>query len=199
MGTRSQLNVNMNPSLLLELKRAARRKGLTISEFISDLVLQGVSETEEKGSSSHEALRLRVEKLEKELAIVKGACPGQEVIKEVTPFTQQEAENCTVFMRGVFKKFSLEGQFRSQKEAWIDFLPHVECYKQWSPLLSKRLMEVMLFEEPEPWTHEELNEFTNKKITPCPIREGLISWTGLENLPDQQTICKKGQELIKMF
>ena len=90
----------------------------------------------------------------------------------------------------------MEGQFKSQKDAWTDFIPHVECYKQWSPSLSKRLMEVMLFEEPEPWTKEEFNQFTNKKITPCPIREGLISWTGLASVPDQQTICNRGKALI---
>ena len=112
------------------------------------------------------------------------------------PFTQEESENCTNFMRSVFKKMIEERDLSSQKAAWNEFLPHVEELDSWDLSLTNRLKEVLFFEEPEPWTSYELNKLTKDKYCPCPIREALISWTKINNFPDQQTICDEGEKLV---
>ena len=80
---------------------------------------------------------------------------------------------------------------------WNDFIPHVEQFDSWTSLLTARLKEVMLYEEPEPWTSDELNSLTKEKKCPCPIREALISWSNVKDFPNQQTICDRGEELVE--
>ena len=48
MQKRSQLNVDMHPSLLTKVKSAARRKGLSISEYVSLLVSEKESDDDLK-------------------------------------------------------------------------------------------------------------------------------------------------------
>ena len=85
----------------------------------------------------------------------------------------------------------------SQKTAWQDFLPHVQALENWDVSLTTRLKEIMLYEEPEPFSAIELNKLTKDKSCPCPIREALISWTNFD-IPDQQTICEEGAKLISL-
>ena len=67
-------------------------------------------------------------------------------------------------MRLIFKKVIEQKKLKSQIAGWNDFLPHVEKFDSWTSLLTVRLKEVMLFEEPEPLTSNELNTLTKKKI-----------------------------------
>ena len=62
-----------------------------------------------------------------------------------------------------------------------------------------RLREIILSDKPIPWTGEELNELTGDDKCNCPIRKGLINWTGTKGFPSQQEICDKGEQLISLF
>ena len=57
----------------------------------------------------------------------------------------------------------------------------------------------MLSENATPWTGEELNDLTGDDKCNCPIRKGLINWTGKKECPSQQEICDKGEELVPLF
>ena len=194
MPTRSQLNVNMKASLLSKVKILARQRGLTIADLISDLVEK---ELESAGSSNlnySEDLVERINILEKELLRVKESCPGQEKV-EIEPFTNEQAQNCTYFMRAVFKRYIEKKSIKSQSEAWHNFLPHVEKQKSWSANLTPKLREALLFEEPTFFTAHELNKISKNKTCPCPIWNGIKSWTGTKRMPSQEEICQKGESL----
>jgi hypothetical protein len=110
-------------------------------------------------------------------------------------FSQPEADNCTAFMTAVFNA-EVKKRKLTKKDAFADF----------EPLLKKlgfkdhyrfRLKEVIVYNE-EPWTADEMNDFTNNKTTPCPIRDALCDWTGFgSECPSQQDICDKGVKLLK--
>mgnify|MGYP001300447575 CR=1 FL=1 len=193
MPKRSQLNVILNPSLISKVKRDARRKGLSMSEYIAYLVTEQQSET---NVNEIESLSNRISKVEGHIVNLKSNCPGQLIDSNLKPFTQEESYNCTNFMRSVFKKVIKDRNLKSYKSAWDDFLPHVERLDSWDEALTNRLKEVLLFEEPEPWSADELNRLTQRKQCPCPIREALISWSKITSIPDQQTICNQGEKLV---
>ena len=196
MPKRSQLNVILDPELISRVKSDARRKGLSISEYIAYLVSQ---ENLENDENKIESLTARLSEVEHHIDILKSNCPGQEGKHNITPFTKDESVNCTNFMRAVFKKIIKERNFKNQISGWNDFLPHVQKFDSWDSSLTNRLKEILLFEEPDPWTADELNILTKDKQCPCPIREALISWTEMQSIPDQQTICENGEKLVSMI
>ena len=57
----------------------------------------------------------------------------------------------------------------------------------------------MLSSSSTPWTGKELNEISAFSKCNCPIRKGLIDWTGLIDCPSQQEICDKGEELLPLI
>jgi len=193
MSQRGQLNVLLDKSLLTKVRIDARKKGCTISEYISKLISQEPSEVDK---DKLKLLANRVSILEEDIYQVKRDCPGQSEIKAARPFTKKECKNCTDFIRLVFKKVIEQKKIKSQVVGWKDFLPHVENLDSWTPSLTTRLKEIILFEEPEAFTPNELNILTKGKKSPFPIREGLISWSNVKNFPTQQSICDRGEELV---
>ena len=85
MSQRSQLNVLLDPSLLTKVKRDARKKGYTISEYISKLISQEPSEVD---NDELKLLINRVSNLEEDIYSVKSNCPGQSNKKKIRPFTK---------------------------------------------------------------------------------------------------------------
>tara|TARA_Y100001968_G_scaffold323896_1_gene362309 strand:- start:2273 stop:2872 length:600 start_codon:yes stop_codon:yes gene_type:complete len=193
MSKRSQLNVILHPSLISKVKTCARRKGLSISEYISNLVSKEELELDDNEIKS---LNNRLLKIERHIDNLKSNCPGQLEKNHIQPFTKKESVNCTNFMRAVFKKMIEVKGLKNSKSAWKDFLPHIEKFDSWDLSLTNRLKEVLLFEEPEPWSSQELNRLTKEKNCPCPIRDALVSWSNVTSIPDQQTICDQGEILV---
>ena len=118
------------------------------------------------------------------------------IVKE-TPFTVAEAKNCTYFMKGLFEKVIKQRDYKSSKEAWLDFIPLVEKYNQWNKFYTLRLKEILLIEEPDPWTDDELNVLCYGNKCPCPIYSGLKEWIRAKQFPTQQNICDRGDQLIE--
>ncbi len=75
---RHQLNVNIAPDLLTAIKQTARKRGITIGEFITELALKEVEESENDDLIVN-SLNERISNLESELLNIKRACPGQEL------------------------------------------------------------------------------------------------------------------------
>ena len=195
MRKRSQLNVILDPALLAKVKSDARHKGLTISEYIACLVSADQSEINEN-ENEIKSLSNRLLKVESHIDNLKTNCPGQLTSKSLKPFTKEESVNCTKFMRAVFKKIIKDRKLKSSSIGWNDFLSHVQKLDSWDSFLTYRLKEVLLYEDPEPWSADELNRLTKEKNCPCPIRDALISWSKMKNIPDQQTICEEGEKLV---
>ena len=46
---------------------------------------------------------------------------------------------------------------------------------------------------------KELNDLVGDDKCNCPIRKGLINWTGITDCPSQQEICDKGEKLLALI
>ena len=64
----------------------------------------------------------------------------------------------------------------SIKEAWNDFINHLNCFDQWDEKSSLRLKESLFIEHGDPLTIDEINRLKNGAICPQPIRTGIINW-----------------------
>ena len=168
--------------------------GKSLTEHITDLVKQSLSVDHEFNSNN------KISNLENRLLMLESIVRNREYIsQDIKPFTNAEAFNCTNFMRGVFDQEIKKRNIEDKNQAFNDFAGHVNSYIQLSQDFTNRLKEVMLSDKPTPWTGEELNKLVGKDKCNCPIRIGLINWTGKLDCPSQQEICDKGEELISFF
>ena len=195
---KSQFNIKISKDLLIKIKRQAMMSGKSLTEHITDLITNSLSENDIKNSDSSNAYKIF--DLEKRLLSLESIVSNREYLsKKIKPFTNSEAVNCTEFMRGVFCKELEKRNFDDKYEAFEDFLRSIQKYDQLNKSFVERLKEVMISEHPTPWTAKELNQLTGEDKCNCLIRKGLIHWTGKIECPSQQEICDKGEELVALF
>ena len=196
--TKSQFNIKISKDLLIRVKRQAMMSGKSLTEHITDLVTNSLSNDDIK--NTHLSSVDKIKDLEKRLLSIESTVRNREYLSQkLKPFTNSEAINCTKFMRGVFYKELQKRNFDNKSEAFEDFLQSLQVYDELNKSFSDRLKEIMLSDKPSPWTGEELNELTGKDKCNCLIRKGLINWTGKTECPSQQEICDKGEELLSLF
>ncbi len=200
---KTQLNFNIDPNLLAELKSKAMMSGKTLGSFLNEIITKSLNEHHDSTLSFRlNQMEARIHELERKLG--EYTKPGQ----KITPFTDKEAINCTYFMRELFKVVSNYREPTRKKEAWDQLLSHIACFDQWNDLYTLRLKEVLMMDDGDPWTAKELNNLTTGKACPCPIRTGLINWVNKQEkgqcscdndqFPSQQEICDKGIKLIPL-
>ena len=196
--TKSQFNIKISKDLLIRVKRQAMMSGKSLTEHITDLVTNSLSDDDIQ--NTHLSSVDKIKDLEKRLLSLESTVRNREYLSQkLKPFTNSEAINCTKFMRGVFYKELQKRNFDNKSEAFEDFLKSLQVYDELNKSFSDRLKEIMLSDKPSPWTGEELNELTGKDKCNCLIRKGLINWTGKTECPSQQEICDKGEELLSLF
>ena len=196
--TKSQFNIKISKDLLIRVKRQAMMSGKSLTEHITDLVTNSLSDDDIQ--NTHLSSVDKIKDLEKRLLSLESTVRNREYLSQkLKPFTNSEAINCTKFMRGVFYKELQKRNFDNKSEAFEDFLQSLQVYDVLNKSFSDRLKEIMLSDKPSPWTGEELNELTGKDKCNCLIRKGLINWTGKTECPSQQEICDKGEELLSLF
>ena len=196
--TKSQFNIKISKDLLIRVKRQAMMSGKSLTEHITDLVTNSLSDDDIQ--NTHLSSVDKIKDLEKRLLSLESIVRNREYLSEkLKPFTNSEAINCTKFMRGVFYKELQKRNFDNKSEAFEDFLQSIQVYDELNKSFSDRLKEIMLSDKPSPWTGEELNELTGNDKCNCLIRKGLINWTGKTECPSQQEICDKGEELLSLF
>ena len=191
---KSQFNIKISKDLLIRVKRQAMMSGKSLTEHITDLVIKSLSEDDVQNNDLYSVNKLK--DLQDRLLTLESIVSNREYLSEkLKPFTNSEAVNCTKFMRGLFEKEVEKRNFNDKKEAFDDFLKHLEEYKKPDEAFTDRLKDVLLGDDPNPWTGKELNDFIDDKCN-CAIRKGLINWTGKINCPSQQEICDKGEKLL---
>ena len=196
--TKSQFNIKISKDLLIRVKRQAMMSGKSLTEHITDLVTNSLSDDDIQNTNLSSVDKIK--DLEKRLLSLESTVRNREYLSQkLKPFTNSEAINCTKFMRGVFYKELQKRNFDNKSEAFEDFLQSLQVYDELNKSFSDRLKEIMLSDKPSPWTGEELNELTGKDKCNCLIRKGLINWTGKTECPSQQEICDKGEELLSLF
>ena len=196
--TKSQFNIKISKDLLVRIKRQATMSGKSLTEHITDLVSNSLSENDIHDDQT--SATKKINDLEERLLTLESIVRNREYLSQnLKPFTNSEAINCTKFMRGVFYKELEKRNFDSEFDAFDDFFQSVQVFGKLNKFFSDRLKEIMLSDNPTPWTGKELNELTAGDKCNCSIRKGLINWTGKTEFPSQQEICDKGEELLSFF
>ncbi len=196
--TKSQFNIKISKDLLIRVKRQAMMSGKSLTEHITELVTNSLSDDEIQ--NTHVSSVDKIKDLEKRLLSLESTVRNREYLSQnLKPFTNSEAINCTKFMRGVFDKELQKRNFDNKSDAFEDFLQSLQVYDELNKSFYDRLKEIMLSDKPSPWTGKELNELTGNDKCNCLIRKGLINWTGKIECPSQQEICDKGEELLSLF
>ena len=196
--TKSQFNIKISKDLLIRIKRQAMMSGKTLTEHISDLITNSLSENDIQNIDLSSVNKIK--DLERRLLSLESIVSNREYLSQkLKPFTNSEAINCTKFMRAVFEKELEKRNYKDKSDAFDDFLQSVQVYDGLNKSFSDRLKEIMLSDKPSPWTGRELNELTGEDKCNCSIRKGLIHWTGKIECPSQQEICDKGEELLTLF
>ena len=170
MSKRTQLNINIDESLLKELKQLALLENLALSVFVRNSLRDIVSGERGKILSTKQE-----------------------------PFTEKHAINCTSFMKGIFQKMRVKNIFRNDLDAFSNLLSHIEKSKQWNDIYTNRLKEVLLDETATPFKAEELNDMSKSRECECPIYFGLKEWTGCIEYPTQDLICDLGGSLVLLI
>ncbi len=201
---RSQLNINIDPDLLSELKEKARTEGKTISAFTSEILSNTLKAHSNKplGSQISE-LKNKINVLQTQINSITNVLPAY---NKVTPFTEKEAENFSEFLKSIFEEYVSKKKFASKKEAFNQLLSHIACFSEWNQLYSLRLKEVLFIKDYDPFSISEMNSLTAFKKCHSPIRTALITWTKERSpgqcyckdidFPSLQEICDKGPILV---
>ena len=113
-------------------------------------------------------------------------------------FSDNDAINCTNFMKSLFQKTSQKLNYPNYEEAFKSLISQIEISNQWNPTYSIRLKSVLLGTA-EAWTSSELNKLTLDRECECPIYAGLKIWTGSEEFPSQDLICDLGSSLVPII
>jgi len=196
--TKSQFNIKISKDLLTQIKRQATMSGKSLTEHITDLVIRSLEENNLNNDNINYSERIKC--FEQRLLSIESIVKNREYISpKLKPFTDEEAINCSKFMRGVFDKEASRRNFDNQNEAFDDFVKCVDEYSHLSQSFTNRLKEIMIEKNARPWTGKELNDLNKSTKCNCPIRKGLIEWTGNIDCPSQQEICDKGEKLLTLL
>ncbi len=199
---RTQLNVSIDPKLLEKIKESARISGKSLVGFVSDCFVNQIE------NLPVESIDSRFQTIEQRLQLIENNLQLPELkAQRNQPFTSQELENFNEFIKAVFKKELKRKGYRSMKEAWNDFINHINCFEQWDETCSFRLKESLFIEHADPLTSEEINHLKEGDVCPQPIRTGIINWINNSDrgecccsdkeFPSQQQICEKGSVLVE--
>ena len=193
--SKSQFNIKIDSDLLTRVKRHAMRSGKSLTEYITDLVTKALSENLlEDDCFTYES---QIKDIKDRILTLESLVSNREYLNDnFKPFTNSEAINCTKYMRGVFDNELRKRTFSDKKEAFNDLLNNINDYARLSDLYRSRLEEIMLKDNAIPFTGKELNDLSLNVKCNCPIRKGLINWTGNINIPSQQEICDRGENLL---
>ena len=184
---KKQLNFEINVDKFKNLKKSALSKGVSITELLNKLIDNYLADNKNNEYQENVEIKLIKKRLEK---------IEMQNKKKVSPFTNQEAINCTNFMKTLFQRVCDDKYSKNKNIAWIEFIDKVQRFEQWDDQYEKRLKAILINNEFEPWREEELNKLTMNKNCQCPIYAGLWSWSSCENFPSQQEICDKGEFLV---
>ncbi len=113
-------------------------------------------------------------------------------------FSENDAKNCTNFMKSLFQKTSQRLNYPNHDEAFKSLIFQIEKFDQWNHTYSIRLKSVLL-SSGEPWTSSELNKLTLDRECECPIYAGLKIWSGSDEFPSQDLICDLGSSLVPII
>ena len=121
--TKSQFNIKISKDLLIKVKRQARMSGKSLTQHITDLVTNSLSQNENDILNNDFPSVDKIKDLEKRLLSLESIVRNREYLSQkFKPFTNLEAINCTKFMRAVFYKELEKRNYDDKYQAFDDFL-----------------------------------------------------------------------------
>ena len=120
---RTQLNVSIDPKLLEKIKESARLSGKSLVGYVSDCFVNQIENIPvESIDSRFQMIEQRIHAIEKNIQLINPQT-------QTTPsFTSKELKNFNEFVKAVFKKESKRKGYKTIKEAWNDFINHINCF-----------------------------------------------------------------------
>ncbi len=199
---RTQLNVSIDRKLLDDIKKSARISGKSLVAFVSDCFINQLDNIPvESIESRFQLIEQKLKEIEEKIAL-----PDYQT-KKHTSLTSEELQNFNEFIKAIFKQELKRKGYQSTKEAWNDFINHINCFDQWDETCSFRLKESLFFENGDPLTSDEINYLKRGEKCPQPIRTGIINWINnsdkgqcccsVKDFPSQKQICEKGPLLVE--
>ena len=199
---RTQLNVSIDPKLLEKIKSSARFSGKSLVAYVSDCFDKQIKNLPDESIDSRlQMMEQRLQAIEKNIQLLNPQT------QKTPSLTSTELKNFNEFVKAVFQKETKRKGYKSIKEAWHDFINHINCFDQWDERCSFRLKESLFYEHGDPLTSDEMNHLKDGDICPQPIRTGIINWMNnasrgqcccsVKDFPSQQQICEKGQILVQ--
>ena len=198
---RTQLNINIDPNLLQEIKASARKSGQSLVDYVNDFFRNHLH------NDTSGDIEIRLSNHEKRLQFIEENILSD--IKQnmkISDFTPQEAENFNDFVKAIFKKEVKRKQYSSQNDAWHDLVSHLNCFDKWDERCSLRLKEILFIDHGDALNSDEMNSFKESEMCPSPIRTGIINWINNSekgqcccsnsNFPSEKLIREKGSRLI---
>ena len=168
---RTQLNINIDPNLLKEIKTSARKEGKSLVEYVNDFFIKHLnndaSDDVEIRLSNHEN-RLKFIEVNMGLAIKQK--------KKFSDFTPQEAANFNDFVKAIFEKQVKKKKYNSTKDACDDLISHLNCFDKWNERCSLRLKEILFIDQGDSLDCDEMNFLKDSQMCPSPLRTGIINW-----------------------
>jgi len=198
---RTQLNINIDPNLLQEIKASARKSGKSLVDYVNDFFRTHLD------NDASGDIEIRLSNHEKRLKFIEeNTLLGIKQNKKISDFTPQEAENFNDFVKAMFKKEVKRKQYNSPKDAWHDLVSHLNCFDKWNERCSLRLKEILFIDHGDALNSDEMNSLRDSEMCPSPIRTGLINWINNSkkgqcccsnsNFPSEKIIREKGARLI---
>ena len=198
---RTQLNINIDPNLLKEIKASARKSGKSLVDYVNDFfrshLHHDVDSDLEMRLSNHEK---RLKFIEEHMLL------DIKQNKKISDFTPQEAENFNDFVKAIFKKEVKRKQYNSPADAWHDLVSHLNCFDKWNERCSLRLKEILFIDHGDALNSDEMNSLKESEMCPSPIRTGIINWINNSekgqcccsnsNFPSEKLIREKGALVI---
>ena len=198
---RTQLNINIDPNLLKEIKTSARKEGKSLVEYVNDFFKKHLN------NDASDDVEIRLSNHENRLMLIEeniGLAIKQK--KKFPDFTPQEAANFNDFVKAIFQKEVKRKKYNSTKDACNDLISHLNCFDKWNEKCSLRLKEILFIDHGDSLDCDEMNSLKDSQICPSPLRTGIINWINNSekgkcscsnsNFPSEQIIRAKGAELI---
>ena len=144
MSKRSQLNINIDPDLLILIKQSALKSGMTIGDFINNIIKCYLTDEDLKSSNINNDRRLN--NIEKKLSDITKSLNQLLDYKSESNFiqcTEDDAKNYCILLAKQFKRYA-RNKMISTKEAWKEFMKQDDAkniLKQHIPIIQDTLRE----------------------------------------------------------
>ena len=187
MSKRSQLNINIDPDLLILIKQSALKSGMTIGDFINNIIKCYLTDEDLKSSNINNDRRLtNIEKQISDITKSLNHLLDDKIESNFIQCTEEDAKNYCILLAKQFKLYA-RNRMITTKEAWIEFMKQDDAKR----ILQKHIPIIQdTLREESVCTLNELIEII-KEYSYCPVIPVYHSMTNGELLPELKNLSDR--------